>query len=510
MTPNRTKNNRAVPKTPVFGTLFAMSLFSKPKPAPQHPPLYFFNSATRTKEAFSSLKPGVVTLYSCGPTVYDHVHIGNLRSFVMADLVKRICIYNGYEVNHTINFTDFGHLSDEGDAGEDKMMRALKREGKPITLAAMREMAQVYITSFKEDNGLIRNIPPTHYTPASDYVAEQIHLIQTLFEKGYAYETSDGVYFDISKFPAYGILGNINVQELKDGARVEVNPEKRHPADFALWKKGLLGWESAWGKGFPGWHIECTAMAFTTLGKQIDIHTGGEDLQYTHHNGEIAQAESATGKQYVHYWLHNAHLKINDTKIAKSLGNGIRLSNLTDQGFPALAYRYWLLTGHYRAPMNFSMEALESSKQALFRLKRFVFGEQNETGTVHEPTRAAFHTALNDDMDTPRAIAIMWELMKDPRVSDPDKIATLKAFDAVLALGLSDAPSEVRRELGIMRTEETPEEVQKLLTARNEARALKDWGTADRIRESINLLGYSVEDTPEGQQISKYQGNSVT
>lgn len=480
------------------------SIFSKLRSAPKHPPLYFYNSATNAREEFKSLKSGVVSMYSCGPTVYDHVHIGNLRSFVMADLVKRVCKYNGYEVKHTINFTDFGHLTDDGDDGEDKMMKALKREGKPITLSAMRDMAQVYIDSFKEDNRLIRNVPPTTYTPASEYVTEQIQLIKTLYEKGYAYETSDGVYFDISKFPRYGVLGNIDLDALKDGARVEVNPEKRHPADFALWKKGLLGWESAWGKGFPGWHIECTAMCFSTLGKQIDIHTGGEDLKYTHHNGEIAQAESATGKPYVRYWIHNAHLKIDDTKIAKSLGNGIRLKSLIDQGFPAVAYRYWLLTGHYRSTLNFTMEALESSKQALFRLKRFIFSEQNEkAGKVNETYRVQFHAAINDDLDTPRAVAVMWELMKDATVKDADKVATLREFDTVFDIGLSDAPSDVRRELGIMKDEEIPETVRTLVAERKAARDSRNWTEADRIRESINLLGYTVEDTPEGQRISK-------
>lgn len=481
-----------------------MSLFSKLKPAPKHPPLFFFNSASRTKEQFVSLKPGIVTMYSCGPTVYDHVHIGNLRSFLMADLIKRICIYNGYEVKHTINFTDFGHLTSDGDEGEDKMMKALKREQRPITLRSMREMAEVYMDSFKTDNTLLRILPPTQYTPASEYVNEQIQLIRTLYEKGYAYETQDGVYFDISKFPEYGILGNVDVGALREGARVEVNPEKRHPADFALWKKGLLGWESAWGKGFPGWHIECTAMAFTTLGKQLDIHTGGEDLKYTHHNGEIAQAESATGKQYVRYWVHNAHLKINDTKIAKSLGNGIRLKSLIDQGFSPLAYRYWLLTGHYRAPMNFTLEALESSKQALFRLKRFVFSEHGVSGAVNERYQKEFHTAINDDIDTPRAIAIMWELMKDETVTDRNKVATLREFDKVLDIGLSDEPSEVRRELGIMKDEEIPKEVQELMEARTTARVEKNWTEADRIREAINLMGYTVEDTPDGQRITKH------
>lgn len=469
-----------------------------------HPPIYFFNSASHKKEVFTSLKQDVVTMYSCGPTVYDHIHIGNLRSFLLADIVKRVCLYNGYQVKHIINFTDFGHLTDDGDAGEDKMMKALKREGKPISLSAMREVANIYMKSFKEDNDAFRNLRPTKYTPASEYVKEQIRLIQTLYEKGYAYETSDGVYFDISKFPAYGLLGNINVNELQNGARVSVNSEKRHPADFALWKKGLLGWESMWGKGFPGWHIECTAMIFTTLGKQIDIHTGGEDLMYTHHNGEIAQAEAVTGKKYVSYWLHNAHLKINDTKIAKSLGNGIRLSGLIDHGYSPLVYRYWLLTGHYRSSMNFTFEALDATKQALFRLRRFVYEEcKNISGTVNESYREKFHTAINDDLDTAKAIALMWEVVKDPSLSNPDKVATLQEMDSVLDIGLSDEQSDVVRELGIVAREEIPAEIQELLDKREIARATHNWSEADYLREAINLKGYSIEDSPQGQKISK-------
>jgi cysteinyl-tRNA synthetase len=472
--------------------------------APEHPPIYFYNSATQKKEEFHSLKPGIVTMYSCGPTVYDHAHIGNLRSYLVPDLIKRVCLYNGYKVKHVINFTDFGHLSDDGDAGEDKMMKALKREGKPITLTAMREVAEVFMKSFKSDNQSFRNIPPTCYTPASDYVQEQIRLIKTLYEKGYAYETSDGVYFDIHKFHKYGVLGNIDLNKLKDGARVEVNTEKHHPADFALWKKGLLGWESDWGKGFPGWHIECTAMVFSTLGKQIDIHTGGEDLMYTHHNGEIAQAEALTQKTYVAYWVHNAHLKINDTKIAKSLGNGIRLSSLNDQGFSPLIYRYWLLTGHYRTTMNFTMEALEASKHALFKLKRFIFEEcKNKQGTVNPEYQRRFQEAINDDLDTPKAVALMWEIMKDTSLSNPDKVATLKEIDSVFDIGLSDEPSDVIRELGIVAHEDTSPEVQEILEKREIARATQNWDEADLLREKLNLMGYIVEDTPEGQKISR-------
>jgi cysteinyl-tRNA synthetase len=407
-------------------------------------------------------------------------------------------------VKHTINFTDFGHLTDDGDTGEDKMMKALKREGKPISLTAMHEVAGIYIESFKYDNEVFRNIPPTTYAPASEYVPQQINLIKTLHEKGYAYETSDGVYYDISKFPTYGVLGNIDLTHTQSGARVAINTEKRNPADFALWKKGLLGWDSAWGKGFPGWHIECTAMCFSTLGKQIDIHTGGEDLKYTHHNGEIAQAEAITGKPYVGYWLHNAHLKIDDTKIAKSLGNGIRLSSLIDRGYSPLVYRYWLLTGHYRGAMNFTFEALDASKQALFRLKRFVFEEcKNIEGKVDESYRLKFHTAINDDLDTPKAIALMWEITKDPSLTQADKVATLKEIDSILDLGLSDEPSDVVRELGIVAKEDLPDEIQELLEKRELARTTHNWSESDHLREALNLKGYIIEDTPNGQKISK-------
>ena len=300
------------------------------------------------------------------------------------------------------------------------------------------------------------------------------------------------------------MLGNINLNDIQNGARVAVNSEKRHPADFALWKKGLLGWESHWGKGFPGWHIECTAMVFSTLGKQIDIHTGGEDLKYTHHNGEIAQAESVTGKKYVSYWLHNAHLKINDTKIAKSLGNGIRLSGLIESGYSPLVYRYWLLTGHYRSPMNFTFEALDATKQALFRLRRFVFEEcKNISGTVNEGYRERFHIAINDDLDTAKAIALMWEVVKDTSLSNPDKVATLKEMDSVLDIGLSDEPSDVVRELGIVAREEIPDDIQELLDKREIARATHNWPEADLLRQAINLKGYSIEDGPQGQKISK-------
>ncbi|MDB9944473.1 cysteine--tRNA ligase [bacterium] len=482
------------------------SLFSrKKKVVHERLPLNLYNTLTQEKSTFTPLKDDAVRMYSCGPTVYDYVHIGNHRSYIFADILKRTLQYNGYSVLHTMNLTDFGHLTSDADSGEDKMTKGLKREGKPITIEAMRELADTYIEAFMDDLDELGIVHATKYTRASDYVKEQIALIKTLADKGYTYETSDGVYFDISKFPEYGKLGNVDIEKLKDGARIEVNEEKRHPADFALWKKGLLGWESAWGKGFPGWHIECTAMSFATLGKQIDIHTGGEDLKYTHHNGEIAQAEAATGKcPYVQYWMHNAFISIDGAKISKSLGNGISLKQIKDRGYSALVFRYWILGGHYRTQMNFTFEALDSAKQALFRIKRYLFEDyKNAKGSVDSAYQQRFQEAINDDLDTPKALAILWELIKDNSISDGDKAATLRDMDTVLGIGLNDKPDEVIRELGILSPEDIPDDVQALIEERQAARVAQNWDEADRLREAINLKGYSLEDSPDGPKVTK-------
>jgi cysteinyl-tRNA synthetase len=475
-----------------------------------YPPfsLLLSNTLSGTREIFVAHHPPKVTLYSCGPTVYDYPHIGNFRSFVFADILKRVLMYNSFIVNHTMNLTDFGHLTDDADAGEDKMMLALKRSGKKITLKNMRAVADVYSDAFMRDMQDINNLTPTQYTKASDYVHEQVALIRTLVEKGYTYETSDGIYFDVSRFPKYGALAHTNLAALKDGARIKANLEKHHPADFALWKKGGLGWDSVWGKGFPGWHIECTAMVFATLGKQIDIHTGGIDHIPVHHTNEIAQAEAVTGKSpYVRYWMHNAFISIDATKISKSLGNGITLRQLRDRGYAAVAYRYWLLTGHYASPMNFTFEALDGTKQALFRLKRFIFEDCAKTaeseGSIIETYRNQFHQAINNDLDTPRAIALMWELMKDDTHSPANRAATLRHFDTVLGLGLSDALDSASQALGVIEVSGLPAEVQELLKQREKARKQKKWDDADTLREAINLQGYAVEDTPHGVRVTK-------
>lgn len=467
--------------------------------------IYLYNSATKQKEEFKPLKPGLVTMYACGPTVYDHIHIGNLRAYLLPDLLHRLFLYNGYKVKFTINFTDFGHLSDDGDAGEDKIMKGMTAAGLPINIEAMREFAVPYIESFKKDNKIFGNLPATTYARASDYIQEQIKLIETLDEKGYVYETSDGVYFDISKFPKYGVIGNIDLNQIKAGARVEVNKEKKHPADFALWKKGALGWKSKWGVGFPGWHIECTAMIFATLGKQIDIHTGGEDLKYTHHNAEICQAESVTGKTFVNYWLHNSHITMSGEKIAKSVGNGLTLRELADKGYSAHDYRYWLLQSHYRTTANFSFEALDAAKQALTRLKRFVYEELDgiKPTNVVAKYEAEFMNAMQDDLDTPKAIATLWDLVKDVSLQPGEKLATIISFDSLLEVGLSKDSATGKAELGYLPLSEVPEDVKELLDQRDVARLAQNWPEADRLREAIKLKGYEIEDSTEGVKVTK-------
>ena len=463
-----------------------------------------YNTETRSLEIFEPYKATAVTMYSCGPTVYDYIHIGNLRAFLTPDLLKRVLIRNGYLVKHTINLTDFGHLTDDGDAGEDKMMKGLKREGLDISLQSMKKLSDMYIDAFYDDLNAMRIIPPTIYARASEYIKQQISLIKTLEEKGFTYETSDGVYFDISKFPTYGRLGNINLEKLQSGTRIEENAEKKHPADFAVWKKSELGWPSRWGTGFPGWHMECSAMAMTTLGKQIDIHTGGEDLQYTHHNAEIAQCEAVTKKKFTKYWIHNAFITIDQGKIGKSEGNAITVRHLADRGFSGDEYRYWLLMAHYRSQANFSWEALTAAKQALNRLKRHMYEEFTDRPT--SPAKdylEKFDQRLADDLDTPGAIAIMWDMLKDKSVSNSSKAGTLLAMDEILDIGLSEDPATGSKSLGIVAIDDVPPDVLTLIDAREVARIARQWPEADSLREQIKQKGYTVEDGDHGPKVTK-------
>lgn len=482
----------------MFGNLFGST------PAPLRE-IVLHNTTSNQKEVFTPIKGNEVKMYSCGPTVYDYVHIGNLRAFLLADITKRVLIRNGYRVNHTMNLTDFGHLSDDGDAGEDKIMKGLAREGMDVSLTAMKDLTDRYILAFKDDLEELRILPPNTWARASEYVGSQIKLISTLEGKGYTYETSDGVYFDVQKFKPYGTLGNVNIDKIKSGARVEENKEKKHPADFAVWKKAELGWDSRWGKGFPGWHIECSAMAIATLGKSVDIHTGGEDLQYTHHNAEIAQCECATGKPFVKYWLHNAFINIDGgQKIAKSKGNAINLRHLLDRGFTGDDYRYWTLTAHYRSPVTFSWDALEASKAALFRLKRHMFEEFKQKAAAPDQTYLdRFDSRLADDLDTPGAIAVMWEMVKDDKLEDRVKAGTLLAMDEVLDIGLSEDKRAGLRSLGVVASDDIPAEIQELIDQRESARISRDWPLADALRDQLAEKGYTIEDSAHGPKVTK-------
>lgn len=445
-------------------------------------------------------------MYSCGPTVYDYAHIGNLRAYVFADTLKRALVYNGYQVNHTINYTDFGHLTSDADTGEDKMMKGLKREGLDISLESMRALSDRFIAAFETDIEALNILPPSQFARASEYVKEQITLIKTLDEKGYLYQTSDGVYFDTSKFPTYGRLGNIDIDALKDGARIETNNEKKHPADFAVWKNGALGWDSEWGKGFPGWHIECSAMAFSTLGKQIDIHTGGVDNMPTHHNGEIAQCESATGKQFSKYWMHSEHIQIAGDKIAKSEGNGIILKDLLDKGYSGADYRFWLLQSHYRTKANFSYQALDGAKQALTRLKKLMFTQwSDERGTLNTEKQLELVSLVNQDLDTPKLIAWMHDMIKDESLSVGERKTLVLECDALLGLGLADDPEEGLKALGHIAFNTLPEDVQDMIEQREVARVARNWTEADHLRDALKLQGYEVTDAPEGAQVTKIE-----
>jgi cysteinyl-tRNA synthetase len=458
------------------------------------------NTATRSNELFTPIQKGVVKMYACGPTVYSTPHIGNLRAALIPDIVRRAFEYAGYKVIEVMNITDFGHLVGDADDGDDKMTVGLKREGLELTMENMFLLASRYIELFKEDFQSM-NIKPPHAMPrASEHVKGMIAYVEVLMHKGYAYKISDGIYFDVAKFPHYGVLGGNGAGE----SRIGVNVEKHDPRDFTLWKfDEHLGWDSPWGKGFPGWHIECTAMSTQYLGKSFDIHTGGIDHIAIHHNNEIAQAEAANNKPYARYWLHNEFITIDNTKFSKSLGNEVVLRQLRDRGVSPLAYRYWLLTGHYRQSMNFTWEAVTGAQQALYRALR-IFADLRGSGSVVPVYKTKFETAIYDDLDTPKAIATLWELIKDESVSAGDKRATILDFDRVLGVGFSLTEDE-RGVIGsqVVDKAAVPADIQALIDERVAARAAKDFARADELREALRQKGFVVEDTPTGPSLSR-------
>lgn len=472
------------------------------------PPLLLYNTLSRTKERFVPLREDFVRMYNCGPTVYNYAHIGNLRSYVFADTLRRVLVLNGYKVMQVVNITDVGHLQSDADDGEDKMTLGLKREGLPLSLEGMRGLADKYTEAWLADLDALLIKRPSALPRASEHIHADIALTETLLQKEVAYRTPDGVYFDITKFPAYGKLGGIDLSAQKEGVRVEANSYKRNPADFALWKRNeTLGWESPWGRGFPGWHIECSAMAMELLGKELDIHTGGIDHIGTHHNNEIAQSEAATGKPFARFWMHNAHIQIEGTKISKSLRNTLSLRQLVEHGYTPIVYRYWLLTGHYRTPMNFGFTALTGAKTALLRLHRYFVETlvHAQSGSVDPSYELSFLRALNDDLDTPKALALVWKLVKDTGVDDATKRATLLHMDRALGLGLRDLAKSSAEAVSVdvVSVNELPEDIQAILREREEARTQKNWVRSDELRLTLKMRGFMVEDKPDGQKLTR-------
>lgn len=454
-----------------------------------------YNSLSRKIEEFTPINPPVVGMYTCGPTVYSYAHIGNFRTYTTADLFHRALIANHFKVNYYMNITDVGHLTGDNlgdaDTGEDRLEVAAARESKSAW-----DIAKFYESAFLKDYHLINLLPPSAFVRVTDHIQEQIDLVKKLEDKGFAYKISDGIYFDTSKFPDYGKLSTLD--QIKEGARVEVNEEKRNPRDFALWKfspageKRQMEWDSPWGVGFPGWHIECSAMSMKYLGESYDVHFGGEDLRSTHHPNEIAQSEAASGKKFVKYWVHSAFILVDKKRMGKSLGNAYTISDIVSRGYDALALKYFYFTGHYQTQINFTWETLEGANQSLKRLRNFVQENDPAQGQVNEKAYADFLEAINDNLNTARALAIIWDLLKEKEITNADKSATLVACDQVLGFNLDAKPAA---EVAI------PQEVQDLLTKREEARKAKNWPASDQLRAEIESHGYTIKDTDKGPKL---------
>jgi cysteinyl-tRNA synthetase len=459
------------------------------------------NTLTGQIEEFKPIKKGFfgskkVGMYNCGPTVYNKAHIGNLRAYIFADLLRKALEFNNFKVDQVINITDVGHLTSDADEGEDKVEAQAKKEQ-----TTAKEITEKYTEMFYEDlKRLNINKSEIIFPKATDHISEQIKLIEDLERKDFTYKTSDGIYFDTSKFKDYGKLGNVDVEGLEEGARVERNEEKRNPTDFALWKfsgdqKRQQEWESPWGIGFPGWHLECSAMSMKYLGDTFDIHTGGIDHVNTHHNNEIAQSECSTGKPFAKYWLHANHIQIDGQKISKSLGNVIFLDELEEKGYSPMSYKFFLYGAHYSTLLNFTDDALKASQKALYKIYDFIQRTENrEQGTVNDKYLKIFTHAINDDLNTSKAIATSFDLLGDEKVEDKDKKATLLKFDEVLNLGFRN-PQKIEFEI--------PQEVQKLAEERQKARESKDFQKADQLRNEIEKQGFLVKDTPEGFDLDK-------
>ncbi|MEM4254622.1 MAG: cysteine--tRNA ligase [Candidatus Woesearchaeota archaeon] len=460
--------------------------------------LVFFNTLGRSYQEFKALHPPNVGLYTCGPTVYNYAHIGNLRTYIFEDILRRVLEFNGYQVKHVMNITDVGHLTSNEDVGEDKVERQARQKGTNAF-----ELANKFTNAFLSDLDELNIKRPQILCKATEHIPEMIQLIKTLEQKGYTYRTSDGLYFDTTKIKDYGKLANLQTIQLRAGARIALG-EKKNVTDFALWKfspldkKRQMEWESPWGIGFPGWHIECSAMSMKYLGETFDIHCGGIDHIPVHHTNEIAQSEAATGKPFVRYWLHGEFLKLKNARMGKSEGNFITLDTIKKKGFEPLVYRYFCLGAHYRTPLVFDEEALRSAKNSYARLKNTLtdihsdlFSKENKSAINKHKTN--FLEAINRDLNTPQALAVMWGVLADKELGNKEKFELLIEFDNVFGLQLQNVVSPF--------LEEIPTNIKSQLELREELRAKKKWEEADKIRKQIELAGYEIIDTSRGPKL---------
>ena len=462
--------------------------------------IYFYNTLTKQKDKFIPISENEVKIYSCGPTVYKDATIGNMRTNIFQDVLRRVLKYNGYKIKHVMNITDVGHLVSDGDEGEDKMIKSAKEEHKtPL------EIAEHYTKLFFQDLEDLNIEIPEIICKATEHIPEMLEYVKKLVENGYAYETSTAIYFDISKLDKYPILSNIDIEEQKAGARVDVDPEKRNPYDFALWIKApenhLMKWDSPWGPSYPGWHIECSAMGQKYLGEQFDIHTGGIDLIPTHHENEIAQSKGACGKIPANYWLHGEYLLINGGKMSKSLGNVYLIKDIKERGYDPIVYKLLCYSCSYRIKLNFTWEGMEATSKSLDRLRNGYKTHKEGKDKLDEQDRKKleeiehnFHEAINDDINMPLAMSYVWETVRYNKKS-PEVADLLLKFDTVLGLKIDIKPEQGEVEI--------PQEILDLMEQRKQARQDKNWTESDRLRDLIKEKGYEVKDTKDGMNISK-------
>ena len=463
--------------------------------------LNLYNTLTKKKEHFIPLHGNEVRIYSCGPTVYSYAHIGNFRAYIFMDSLRRTLEYNGYKLKHVMNITDVGHLESDADEGEDKMLKAARKENKDPY-----EIAEFYTKAFLADIQKLHIEMPEIIAKATDHIPEMLAYVQEIIKNGYAYETSKGIYFDISKLDKYPVLSNRDITEQIAGARVEVDPEKRNPYDFALWIKApenhIMKWESPWGLYYPGWHLECSAMSRKYLGEEFDIHTGGVDHIPTHHENEIAQSKGACGKVPARFWMHVEFLQVDGGKMSKSLGNVYTISQLAEKGIEPLAYKLFCFTAHYRTQLNFTFDGVTSAGKALNRLRegylKHLQGTEKIENSIIEEYKTKFLETINDDLNMPAAMGIVWEVTRNEKKSKQFAELLLE-FDKVLGLDLSNAAKYIEEQSQI----DIPQEIKDLMEKRKVARENKDWTLSDQIRDNIKEKGYLVKDTKEGMTVEK-------